>query len=135
MSDVLQEARNKIESALAEISDERQHLERALSHLLHSDGGSRRKPRRRPSGARSGAPAPKRKKQARKGQRREEVLTAVTQDPGTTAAKVAKKLDISPSQVSSIAKGLLKDKLVTKKGPAYSAKPQAKAKKIGPAAA
>jgi DNA-binding MarR family transcriptional regulator len=81
------------------------------------------------------APMRKRKKQAPKGQRREEVLKTITEEPGTTAAKIAKKLKISPSQVSSIAKALLKDKLVTKKGPSYTAKPQAKATKAEPAEA
>ena len=135
MSDVLSEARSKVETALVSIDEERKQLERALSHLIGLDGGSPRKPSRKPSGRRSGAPRGKRKKQAPKGQRRAEVLTAIAEDPGTTSAKVADKLDISPSQVSSVAKGLLKDKLVTKKGPAYTAKPEAKAKKTDPAAA
>ena len=71
----------------------------------------------------------KRKRQARKGQRREEVLKAITEDPGTTAAKVAKKLDMNPSQVHAIAKALLDDKLVAKKGASYTVKPQTEAKK------
>jgi CRP-like cAMP-binding protein len=129
MSDVLTEARSKIEAGLAEINEERQRLERALSHLTTSNGGSSRKARRKPSGGSPGVPGRKRKKQAPKGQRREEVLTTVTKDPGITAAKVAKKLNISPSQASSVAKGLRDEKLVTKKGPAYTAKSQPKAKK------
>ena len=135
MSEVLDEARSKIEAGLSEINEERERLQRALLHLLHSDEGSSRKPSRKPSGGRSGAPKGRRKKQAPKGQRRQEVLKAITEDPGATASKIAKKLDISPSQVSSVAKGLLKDKVVTKKGPAYTAKPQAKAKKAEPVSA
>lgn len=134
MSDVLIEARSKLEAALAEINEERQRLERALSHLLDKSGGSSGKTGRSPAGAPSAAPRRKRKRQAPKGQRREEVLKAIANEPGTTAAKVAKKLDISPSQTSSVAKGLIKDKLVTKKGPAYTAMSRPKAKKSKAAA-
>ena len=135
MSDLLADARRKVEADLTEINLERWRLERALSHLVRHDGGTARSKRRTPAGGRSGAPTRKRKKQARKGQRREEVLTAITAEPGTTAAKVAKNLDINPSQVSTLAKGLLEDKLVTRKGPRYIAKSQGKTKTTEPAVA
>ena len=129
MSDILKEARSKIEAALVEIGEESKRLEKALSHLVGADRASLRKPSRKPRAKRPGTPPRKRKRQARKGQRREEVLKAITENPGTTAAKVAKKLDMNPSQVHAIAKALLDDKLVAKKGASYTAKPQTEAKK------
>jgi hypothetical protein len=125
--DLLTEAKARIEEAIAEIDAEAHRLSEALKHLI--GGSPPADGTRRPRKARIAAPKRKRKRPARKGQRREEVLKAITDDPGTTAAKVAEKLDMNPSQVSSIAKGLLSDKLVTKRGPAYTAKPQAKTKK------
>jgi predicted HTH transcriptional regulator len=118
--DVLNEARQRIEAGLAEIDHEIERLQEVIRNL---DGRVSAIGRR--SGRRSAAPKASRtgagRRQARKGQRREEVLAAIQANPGIKASEIAEQIGISANQVSGIGKALVKEKAVKKRGPKYTA--------------
>ena len=85
--DPIAEARTMIQSALNDLEAEARRLERALASL----GGGRRS---------SAASPAKRKRRSRRrakpGQRRDQLLAAVKEQPGITVAQAAKKLGVKP---------------------------------------
>jgi transposase-like protein len=111
--DPVAEARSIIEAALRGVEEETRRLERALASF--GDHGSR-------------VPAPantpkRRRRRAKPGQRREQFLATVKEQPGITVAQAAKKLGVSPpNALYALAKRLLKEGEITKAGAGYAPK-------------
>jgi hypothetical protein len=126
--DVLADARQLIQSRLAELEAEAKSLERALASLGEGVGAKRRpgRPRKR---AVVDAALPQRKRARRKGkgkraprgQRREQFLAAVKAKPGARVSELAKELGISPNQAYTLAGRLQKDGAIRKSGKGYRA--------------
>jgi hypothetical protein len=116
--DPVAQARSIIEAALNGVEEETRRLERALAGF-----GDRRPPAAAP------ARTPKRRRRrAKPGQRREQFLAAVKEQPGITVAKAAKKLGISPpNALYALAKRLVKEGEITKAGAGYALKKAAAA--------
>jgi hypothetical protein len=118
----MQEARDKLASAIAEIDHEKERLLRALQSLdTRSPSGGPRKLRARRSRRR-------RARRVRKGERRDQFLAAVGEQPGITVAQAAKKIGVPPSQLYPVARSLRKEKAITKRGAGYTIKAQTQAK-------
>jgi sugar-specific transcriptional regulator TrmB len=113
---VLDKARSLIEERLKELDEERKRLEKALSNLK----GGRRGPGR-PRGSRSTATSGRRRRRRRGGTRADHALKAVQEQPGISAAEIAKKLKIKPNYVYRVMAGLVEDGRVTKEGRGYTA--------------
>ncbi len=116
MSRVIDEARSRIEAALADLDAERRSLAAALVSLDGSNkavpGRARKKPR----------PAAT-KKRAGRGQRRAQFLGVVREQPGITVAEASKKIGLTaPNALYPLAKKLVKEKAITKKGSGYAIK-------------
>jgi sugar-specific transcriptional regulator TrmB len=93
MNDVSQEIYAALERRLAEIDDEAQRLQRALSYL--ADGmpaKARRRPRSKP--------------RAKRGARAAQFLKIVDAEPGIRGAALAKRMGVQPSHVYSVASRL-----------------------------
>ncbi len=107
--DVLAQARAKIEQRLEELAQESQALNRAFQSLQN-------KPNEH-----SSAPPPRRnrRKRARPGQRRQQFLGAVKEQPGVTVARVAKGIGTAPNPLYAIAHQLVKEKEIEKDGSGY----------------
>ncbi|MCW2980478.1 MAG: hypothetical protein JWO14_2205 [Solirubrobacterales bacterium] len=130
MTDTIDDARQLIQSRLADISAEARQLERALVGL--GEGTVRKRRRGRPRGSapalvtppkRKRAPRkPKRAKRAARGQRREELLAAIKANPGARPSALAKEMGVRPTQVSVLIAKARADKLVVKKGNGYALK-------------
>jgi predicted HTH transcriptional regulator len=128
-SRVLDEARDLVTKRLAELDDERKRLERALAEL---GGKAARKAGRRP-GRRPGRPkgsTAKKSTTAKKGTRRrkrrggtraDQAVKLIQQNPGITAAEIAKSMKIKPNYLYRVLSDLEKQKRVKKKGRTYSA--------------
>src|SRR5271170_5474347 len=127
--DVLQEARDKIEQALAEISEEQDRLRSALSSLA---GGSTPKRRGRPPGRPSAASSstestatPRKRRKRRKtrkrsgGTRADHAVALIEEKPGITASQIAKKLKIKPNYLHRVLGDLEKAKRLKKDGRQY----------------
>jgi hypothetical protein len=105
-----------LETRLGELRTEEKKLTEALRQLGggagRSDGKTAaRKPRRR---RRAGRVA--------RGQRREELLTAIKAKPGAPVAEIASEMGISPGQVYGLVSKARADKLIVKKGKGFAAK-------------
>jgi MarR family len=130
MPDPIDDARQLIQSRLADISAEARQLERALVGL--GEGPARkRRPGRPPKSASAVATAPRRKraprkpkraKRAARGQRREELLAAVKANPGARPSELAREMGVRPTQVSVLIAKARAEKLVVKKGEGYALK-------------
>lgn len=127
-SNVLTEAKNLIETRLAEIKEEQTRLERALADL----SGSRRGPGRprgsrnspsasTPTPAPAASPSGKRRRRRKGGTRAEQALVYITSNPGITASEVAAKLRIKPNYVYRVMSDLQEDLKVVKEGRGYRA--------------
>jgi hypothetical protein len=112
--DPVAEARSVIQAALRDIEGEIRSLERALAGL--GDQQQRTPTPRR-------APKRRRRRRAKPGQRSEQFLAAVKEQPGITVAQAAKKLGVSPpNALYALAKRLIKEGEVTKRGAGYALK-------------
>jgi hypothetical protein len=130
MPDHIDDARQLIQSRLAEIDAEAKRLERAVASL--GEGTVRKRRRGRPQGS---APAlaapPKRKraprerkssKRAPRGQRREQLLAAIKATPGARPSELAKSIGVKPTQVHALIAKARADKLIVKNGNGYALK-------------
>ena len=97
--DVLDQARSLIEGRLKDLDEERKRLERTLADLTHGRVGRRRP--RRPRGSRT--------------------RQIVSENPGITAAEIAKRMRIKPNYVYRVMGELQKQKRVRKRGRGYVA--------------
>jgi hypothetical protein len=130
MPNTLDDARQLIQSRLADLDAEAKQLERALASLGKGSGPRRR---RRP-GKRAAAPSapskPKRRaprkrkgaKRAPRGQRREQLLAAINATPGARPAELAKAIGVKPAQVNALIARARAEKLIVKRGAGYALK-------------
>ena len=119
-TNALDEARDLVKKRLVELDDERRRLERARAVLGGKATG--RRPGR-PKGSTSSA-APKKTRRRRKrrgGTRADQAVDLIKQNPGITAADIAKTMKIKPNYLYRVLSDLYKHKLVKKKGRTYSA--------------
>jgi hypothetical protein len=118
MPDTIEVARKLIAERLSAIEAEATQLQQALNSLGERDGvpsrGAGRPRRRRASGKRP------RRAQARRGQRREQLLAAIEANPGTRPSELAGKIGVSPSQVHGLIRKARAEKLIVKKGAGYT---------------
>jgi transposase-like protein len=133
-SKVLDEALSLVKKRLAELDEERQRLERALTEL----GGTvtRRRPGRPPGSGKRGpgrprktAPAtasaststatPRRRRRRRGGTRADQAVALVEQNPGISASEIAKSMKIKPNYLYRVLGEMEKEGRVTKKGREY----------------
>lgn len=122
---VLDEARQLVESRLRDLDEERKRLERALAEL----GGTvkatvtRRGPGR-PKGSTNRATAsrtaaPRRRRKRRGGTRADQAVKLIEQQPGISASDVAKALKIKPNYLYRVLGDLEKEGRVKKDGRQY----------------
>jgi predicted HTH transcriptional regulator len=123
-TNALDEARDLVKKRLAELEDERQRLERALSELGGKVAG-RRPGRPKGSTSKAAAAAPKkatrRRRRRRGGTRADQAVELIKQNPGITASDIAKQMKIKPNYLYRVLSDLEKQKRVKKKGRTYSA--------------
>jgi Fic family protein len=133
--DPVAEARSIVQAALRDVEEEARSLERALASFGDRD--------RQKASAPARTPKRRRRRRAKLGQRREQFLATVKEQPGITVAQAAKKLGVSPpNALYALAKRLVKEGELTKAGAGYapkgaapapaaakSRKPKAKAKR------
>jgi sugar-specific transcriptional regulator TrmB len=112
--DVLDQARSLIEERLSELEEERKRLERTLADLTHGRVGRRRPGR--PRGSRT-----RRRRGRRGGTRADQAVKIISENPGITAAEVAKRMRIKPNYVYRVMGDLRKDGRVRKRGRGYVA--------------
>jgi sugar-specific transcriptional regulator TrmB len=112
--DVLDQARSLIEERLSELDEERKRLERTLADLTHGRVGRRRPGR--PRGART-----RRRRGRRGGTRADQAVKIISENPGITAAEVAKRMRIKPNYVYRVMGDLRKEGRVRKRGRGYVA--------------
>jgi transposase-like protein len=112
--DLVAEARSVIQAALRDIEGEIRSLERALAGL----GDHQQRTSTPPA-----APKRRRRRRAKPGQRRDQFLAAVREQPGISVAQAAKKLGVSPpNALYALAKRLINEGEVTKRGAGYALK-------------
>jgi len=119
MSAVIDQARDLLKSRLAEVTDEAKALAseaKTLEKVITSLNGSGPTRRGRPKGSK-GKPRAR-----RSGTRADEALKLITDAPGIGASDIAKVMKIKPNYLYRVLADLEKQKLVTKKGRAYTAK-------------
>lgn len=115
MSQVIDQVAALLRARLTEIDKEQAQLHRTLGNLDGTPGRAPRKPTSTPKRKRS----PKR---AKKGQRRKEVLTALTANPKAKTSEIARQIGISSNQVSGLRKQLAASAQL--KAPARKQKPK-----------
>lgn len=130
MSKAIDDARQLIQSRLADIDGEARQLRRALASMGER-GGRRRRPGRplKRAGAAGSPPAkPKRRAAAKRkaggratrGQRREELLAAIGAAPGARPSELAASIGIRATQVHSLIAKARAEKLIVKSGKGYA---------------
>jgi hypothetical protein len=130
VTDIIDDARRLIETRLAEIEAEARSLERAVAILGEGSSSRRHRPGRRPKDATDASPplpgprhrAPRRRKggkRAARGQRRNELLTAIKATPGGRPSELAKAIGVRPTQVHALIAKASADKLIVKRGKGY----------------
>lgn len=137
-SNVLDEALSLVQKRLAELDEERQRLERALSELGGTattrrpgrpPGSGKRGPGRPRKTASAAAPtsasassasaAPRRRRRRRGGTRADQAVALVEQNPGISASDIAKQMKIKPNYLYRVLGEMEKEGRVTKKGREY----------------
>jgi sugar-specific transcriptional regulator TrmB len=125
---VLDEARDLVQKRLAELDEERQRLERALTEL----GGKAAprppgRPRRRKSSAAAAkapsaaTPGPRKRKRRKRrgGTRADQTVKLIEKSPGITGSEIAKAMGIKANYVYRVLGDLEKEGRVKKKGRKY----------------
>jgi DNA-directed RNA polymerase specialized sigma24 family protein len=117
MADAITTAREAIESRIREIEEEVKRLRGALAELVEGD----RRPTRRRGGSGSGRRGShsrravrRRRKAAPRGQRREQLLAHLEENPGATPAEIAKGMGTTPANVQNVLRSARRDKVVRK---------------------
>jgi hypothetical protein len=127
------DARNLIQSRLAELDAEAKQLERALGSLGERSRSRHRRPgrpRKRAAAATSAPPKPKRRarrkrkstKRAPRGQRREQLLAAIKASPGARPTELAKSIGVKSTQVHPLIAKARAEKLIVKRGKGFALK-------------
>jgi biotin operon repressor len=127
MPDVLDDARNLIESRLAEIEAEVKQLENAVASMGEESVPRRRDPGRAPKVAaasqlKSGPRKRRPLKRARRGQRQAELLTAIKKMSGASASELADAIGIGSNQVHPLIRKAEAGGQIKKKGQGYALK-------------
>lgn len=120
-SNVLDEARQLVESRLRDLDEERKRLERALAEL---GGKAARRGPGRPKGstnraAARGVTGPRRRRKRRGGTRADQAVKLIEQQPGISASDVAKTMKIKPNYLYRVLGDLEKEGRVKKDGRQY----------------
>ena len=108
--DAIEQARQLIEAQLKQLDAEREQLLGALGALPSADGGS-------PSRSRA---ARARRKRARRGQREAQFVADLTDHPDATVAEIAGRLGVAPQGLYPIARRLVANGSIAKRGHLYS---------------
>jgi DNA invertase Pin-like site-specific DNA recombinase len=119
---VLDEFRDRLRERLAELDAERKEIEQVLGMGGKGRGG-RRPGRPRGSGTKGTAStaAPRRRRRRKGGTRADQAVKLVEDNPGITAADIAKAMKIKPNYLYRVLGELEKEGRVTKKGRKYHA--------------
>jgi predicted Rossmann fold nucleotide-binding protein DprA/Smf involved in DNA uptake len=122
-TNVIDEARELLERRLADLHEERQQIERALSEL---GAKVKRSPGRPRGSASTSAPkssgssgAPKKRRRRRGGTRADQAVELITSQPGISASDVAKTMKIKPNYLYRVLGDLEKEGRVKKDGRNY----------------
>ena len=122
-SNVLDEARDLVQKALAELEEERKRLERALAQLggkvIHRSPGRPRGSKSASAAPASAKPAPRKRRKRRGGTRADHAVKLVEKSPGITASEVAKTMKIKPNYLYRVLGDLEKEGRVKKQGRQY----------------
>jgi hypothetical protein len=104
---------------LAAIEAEAGQLQRALKSMGERDGSTpaSAKPRRKQTASKR-----RRRSQAPRGQRREQLLAAIGAKPGARPSELAAVVGIAPGQVSTLLAKARAEKLIVKQGVGYALK-------------
>jgi predicted HTH transcriptional regulator len=108
---LLKERINELESELAK-------LQRALANL--TDGRQGRRGPGRPRGSRAGTTT-RRRRRRRGGTRADQAVKLIQQNPGITAAEIARRMSIQPNYMYRVLGDLQKEGKVKKSGRSYTA--------------
>jgi hypothetical protein len=132
MPSTIDDARNLIQSRLADLDAEAKSLERALASMGEGSVPRRRRPGRPRKRAATATSTPSKRRSARKrkgakraasGERREQLLAAVKDSPGARPAELAKAIGVKPAQVHALIAKARAEKLIVKRGNGYVLKP------------
>jgi sugar-specific transcriptional regulator TrmB len=119
---VLDEARQLVESRLRDLDEERRRLERALAELGGSGKTTRRGPGR-PKGSTNrtarGTTGPRRRRKRRGGTRADQAVKLIEQQPGISASDVAQAMKIKPNYLYRVLGDLENEGRVKKDGRQY----------------
>lgn len=107
MDATIQRAADLIRERIHEIDADKKQLEASLAALTGKSATKKRGPDR-PRASNNG------RKNAPRGQRREQLLAHLEQNPGARPSQIAKALGVSPNQVSGLLRKGREDKLVRK---------------------
>ena len=118
MPNHVESARKLIADRLGAIEAETGKLRRALEELGERDGSVPAAPKPR----RKRAAGKRRRAQAPRGQRREQLLAAIAAKPGARTSELAAEIGIAPGQVSTLLAKARSEKLVVKQGAGYALK-------------
>ncbi len=119
---VLDEARELVQKRLAELTEERKRLERALIEL---GGKATRRSPGRPRGRNAtstGSPVtkpPRKRRKRRGGTRADQTVKLIEKSPGIGAAEIAKAMKIKPNYLYRVLGDLEKEGRVKKQGRQY----------------
>jgi CRP-like cAMP-binding protein len=119
MPDPIDAARKLIADRLSAIEAETVRLERALKSMGERDGFA---PAPSSSGRQRGPGKRRRRAQAPRGQRREQLLAAIGAKPGARPSELAAEIGIAPGQVSALLAKARAEKLIVRKGAGYALK-------------
>lgn len=126
MTDTIDQAGELLRQRLREVEEEHAQLTRALEAL--GGGGSSRRRGSRASSASSGrASRGRRRSSGRRqiapaGQRRQELIAYLTENPGARPVDIAKALNVTAANVQNVLRKALSEGVVEKKGRVYSVK-------------
>jgi hypothetical protein len=125
MSETSEAVRQLLQERLEEIRKEAASLERALRGLGKNTPSRRRTPRSATASAKPARPAVRkrrRSKRAPRGQRQEQLLAAIKQNPGARPAELARLIKVNPPQVHGLLRKAQARKLIAKQGEGYRVK-------------
>ena len=118
-TDVLDQARDLLKRRITELDEERKRLERALVELGEKAIGRAGRGPGRPRGSGKRTRKAGRRPGRRKASRADQAVKRVADNPGATAADVAKAMKIKPNYLYRVLGDLEKEGRVTKKGRQY----------------
>jgi hypothetical protein len=123
---VLDEARQLVESRLRDLDEERKRLERALAELVGGGKPTTRRGPGRPKGSTNRtttagrrATGPRRRRKRRGGTRADQAVKLIESQPGISASDVAKTMKIKPNYLYRVLGDLEKEGRVKKDGHQY----------------